>query len=177
MAQTKSIADTRFSVTMLGALLIFLGAAILTNFDDVTIFLTRLIGFSCSIFALLMFLRHFVRAHALDAIPFEQLLGAGALLFLGAVIALFPTMSSRVLCSALGMLIVLSGIADIMRSKRMVADDDQKERMTLRIGIATVATGLFVAFVPAAAQVVLIICGLALLLDGVSELYLALRMS
>ena len=169
-------ADTRFSVTLLGALLIFLGAAILTNYDDVTVFLVRLIGFSNIVFAFVVFCRYLLRAHALDAIPFEHLLGAGGLLLLGAIIVLYPTMSSRVLCSVLGVIVVLSGVADILRSRRMVANDDQEERTTLRIGIATVAVGLFVTFVPAAAQAILIFCGLALVLDGISELYIALNM-
>ena len=167
----------RFAVTMTGALLIFLGAAILANTGRVTVFVVRLVGFACALSALTIFAGHLMRAHALDAVPFEELLAAGGLLLVGTVVALFPGTFAKALFSVLGVLIVLSGLRDILRTRTMVADDDQRERAALRIGIVTVAIGLFVTFVPTAAvHGVPLICGCALVLDGLSELYLALRM-
>ena len=168
---------TRFSVTMAGALLVFLGATILANTGDVSVFLVRLVGFAGVIFALVTFVGHAMRASSVDAIPFEELIGAGGLLLAGSVLALFPAQFTKVLFSALGILITVSGLADIARSRKMVADDDQVERMTLRVGIVTVAVGLLVTFIPVVAvHAVPIICGVSLVIDGLSELFLALRM-
>ena len=168
---------TRFSATMLGALLVFLGAAILANTGDVTIFVVRLVGFACVVFAAMTFVGHLLRAHAIDAVPFEELAGAGVLLLSGLLVALFPSLFAKVLFSALGVLIVLSGLGDIERSRRMVADDDQVERMTLRVGLVTVAVGIGVTVMPSLAlRVVPLVCGVALVVDGLSELYLALTM-
>lgn len=135
---------SRFSVTMTGALLVFLGVAVLANPGGVTIFVVRLVGFACAVFGVTIAAGHLLRAHAIDAIPFEELAGAGVLLLLGMVVAVFPQGFAKVLFSVLGVLIVMSGLADIARSRTMVADDDQKERVALRIGIITVATGIFV---------------------------------
>lgn len=168
---------TRFSVTMTGALLIFLGAAILANAGDVTEFVVRLVGFSCAIFAVVIFAGHLMRAQSIDAIPFGELVGAGGLLLLGAVVTLFPSFFAKVLFSLLGVVIVLSGLGDVLRSREMVANDEQLQRITLRVGIVTIAIGAFVAFVPSAAlRVVPVLCGVALVLDGLSEIYLALTM-
>ena len=173
----ERIPYSRFSVTMMGALLVFLGAAILANPGDVTVFMVRLVGFACAIFAIMMFVGHLLRAQAIDAIPFEEIAGAGILLLFGAVMGLFPDGFAKVLFSVLGVLIILSGLGDIARSHKMLADDEQKERVTLRIGIVTVAVGVFVALLPSAAlRIFPVLCGAALVLDGLSELYIALRM-
>lgn len=168
---------TRFSVTMTGALLVFLGATILANTGDVTVFLVRLVGFASVVFSLVTFAGHTMRASSVDAIPFEELLGAGALLLAGSVLALFPAQFTKVLFSALGVYITASGLGDIARSREMVADDDQVERMTLRVGIVTVGVGLLVTFIPVlAVHAVPVICGVALVVDGLSELFIALQM-
>ena len=107
----------------------------------------------------------------------QELAGAGVLLLGGLLVALFPSLFAKVLFSALGVLIVLSGLGDIERSRRMVADDDQVERMTLRVGLVTVAVGIGVTVMPSLAlRVVPLVCGVALVVDGLSELYLALTM-
>ena len=174
---TERVEYTRFTVTMTGALLVFLGAAILANSGDVTAFVVRLAGFACAIFALVIFGGYLLRAHSMDAIPFEELAEAGILLLFGMIGALFPDGFAKVLFSVLGVLIVISGLGDIARSRKMLADDEQKERVTLRIGIVTVAIGLFVTFLPSAAlRIVPIVCGVALVFDGMSELYIAMRM-
>ena len=170
-------AYTRFTVTMTGALLVFLGAAILANAGDVTEFVVRLVGFASALFAVVIFVGHVMRAHTLDAIPFEELVGAGVLLFGGTIVALYPGLFAKVLFSVLGILIVLSGLGDILRSRALKAEDEQLQRASLRVGIVTVAIGAFVTFVPSAAvRVIPVICGVALVLDGLSEIYLALTM-
>lgn len=168
---------TRFSVTMTGALLVFLGAAILSNAGDVTAFLVRLMGFSCAMFGAMTFAGHLMKAHALDAIPFEDLAFAGLLVLVGSAVGIFPDLFAKVIFSALGVLIVMSGLGDIARSKTKLADEEGEEKMALRVGIITVAVGAFVALVPSAAMHALpFLCGVALVIDGLSELYLALRM-
>ena len=169
---------TRFSVTMIGALLVFLGAAVLANAGDVTAFVVRLAGFACAVFGMVIFCGHLIRARSIDAIPFEELVGSVALIFFGAAVAFFPAFFAKVFFSTIGVFIVASGLGDIARSRSMLADDDQRQRSVLRMGIVTVAVGIFVTFVPSAAvRVVPVICGIALVLDGISELYLALSMS
>ncbi len=167
----------RLTVALLGVLLVFLGATILANPGGTTALVVRLVGFACMVFALMSIVMQLLGAHAADFVPVAELAGAGMLLLVGTVLALYPAQFVRALFSVLGVLIVLSGIDDVMRSHRMVAADDQLERATLRIGIATIAIGLFVTFVPmAAASIVPIICGVALVVDGLSELYLAMRL-
>lgn len=168
---------TRFSATMMGALLVFLGAAILANAGDVTEFLVRLAGSVCAICAIVIFVGQLLQAQALDAIPFEELLGAGGLLLLGTVVALFPALFAKILFSTMGVIIAASGLGDIMHARTIVTDDDQVQRVTLRVGIITVAIGVFVTLVPSAAvHAIPLVCGVALVIDGLSELYLALTM-
>ena len=169
--------NTKFTVTMTGALLVFLGAAMLANTGDITEFFVRLIGSACAVFGVMIFAGNLLKASSVDAVPFEELLDAGALLLAGLLLALFPALAAKVLVSVLGVLIALSGCGDLIRARRLLADDDQVQRMTLRIGIATVAAGLFVAALPSAVVHGLpIVCGVALVLDGLSELYIALTM-
>ena len=168
---------TRFTVTMTGALLIFMGAAILANSGEVTAFVVRLLGFAAAVFGVMIFAGHFMRAHAIDAIPFEDLSIAGLLVLIGTAIAVFPNMFAKVLFSVMGILIVFSGLGDVARSRTKIADEENEEKLTLRVGIATVAVGVFVTLVPSAAiHVVPVICGVALVLDGLSELFLAMKM-
>lgn len=162
---------------MSGALLVFLGAAILTNAGDVTAFFVRLVGFSCAIFGVMIFIGHALRAHAIDLIPFEDLVLAGVLVLLGSIVGLFPDFFAKVLFSILGFLIVLSGCGDVARSHTKTADEELEEKTSLRVGIVTIAVGAFIALVPSAAVHILpFVCGVALVVDGLSELYLALTM-
>ena len=174
---SERASHTRFSVTLTGALLIFLGVAILSNPGEVTAFVVRLAGFSCAVFGAMAFAGHLLRAHTIDAVPFEDILGAGLLLFGGAIVGLFPAFFANVFFSGLGILIVLSGVNDITRSRGMVATNEQEENLTLRIGLVTVAIGVFVTVMPiAVVHAVPILCGIALVLDGLSELFIALKM-
>lgn len=167
----------RFSATMTGALLVFLGAAILSNAGNVTVFLVRLAGSVCAICAVVIFGRHLMKAPSIDLVPFEELLGAGGLLLLGAIVALYPALFAKVIFSVMGVLIAASGLGDIMHARTLVTEDDQVQRVMLRMGIVTVAVGLFVALVPSAAvRAIPVVCGVALVVDGLSELYLALTM-
>ncbi len=173
----ERFSHTRFSVTMTGALLVFLGAAILTNAGDVTAFFVRLVGFSCALFGVMIFIGHALRASSIDLIPFEDLVLAGVLVLVGSVVGLFPDFFAKVLFSILGILIVLSGLDDVARSRTKTADEELEEKTSLRVGIATIAVGAFVTLVPSAAVHFLpFICGVALVIDGLSELYLALKM-
>ena len=166
---------------MTGALLIFLGAALLANPGEVTAFVVRLAGFVCAVFGGLSIAGHLLGAYSnqepIDAVPIEELAGAGLLLFGGLVVGVFPTFFANVFFSILGVLIVLSGLGDILHSRSFGADDEQEERLMLRMGIVTAAVGLFVVVLPiAAVHAVPILCGVALVIDGLSELLLALRM-
>lgn len=171
------IAHTRFTVTMTGALLVFLGAAILSNAGEVTAFVVRLIGCATAAFGVVTLLGHLMRAQSIDLIPFEDVVASGLLIFIGAVVGVFPDMFAKVLFSALGVLVVLSGLGDVARSRTKTADEEDAEKFTLRVGIITIATGIFLTLVPSAAVHALpIFCGVALVLDGLSELYIAMRM-
>ena len=170
-------ANSRFTVTLTGALLLFLGATILANAGSVTVFVVRLTGFACAIFGGVGLASRVLRASERDAVPFEELLLAGVFLLAGMVISLYPKVFANMLFSLLGVLVVFSGLGDIARAKAKTADEEQEHTVALRIGVATVAAGAFVALVPSAAMRVLpIVCGLVLIVDGLSELYLALTM-
>lgn len=169
---------SRFTVTLTGILLIFLGATILAHPGNVTTFLVRLAGFACAVFGGMALAGYLLRAHDIDLIPFEDIVWAGIMLFAGAIVGLFPSFFAKAFFSVLGIFIVISGLSDIAHSRSMAAIDDQKERVALRVGIITVAVGIFVTVMPiAAVNAVPILCGIALVLDGFSELFIALQMS
>lgn len=173
----ERLSSTRFTVMLLGALLVFLGGAVLANPGGVTILVVRFIGIVCLLFGAMALVSNLMKAHTLDGIPFGDLALAGALVFIGAMVAMMPAFFAKVLFSLFGVLIIISGLGDIARSHAMVADDDQVERMTLRVGIVTVAIGVFVTVLPSfAIHAIPIICGVALVIDGLSELFLALTM-
>ncbi len=168
---------TRFTVTMTGALLVFLGAAVLSNAGEVTAFIVRLVGCATATFGVVTLLGHLLRAQSIDLIPFEDVVVSGVLILIGAVVGVFPDMFAKVLFSVLGVLVVLSGLGDVARSLTKTADEEEAEKFSLRVGIITIAVGIFLTLVPSAGVHVLpVICGVALVLDGLSELYLALRM-
>lgn len=171
------IVRPRYSVTLAGALLIFLGGAILSNPGGVTLFLVRLSGFACAISGIMLFAGCLMQASSMDAIPFEELLLAGFLLLFGAALAFFAPMFTKVIFSVFGVLIFMSGLGDIVRARKMTAEYDQVQRTTLRVGLVTIAAGIFVMVIPSVAyHVVPIICGIALVIDGLSELFIALRL-
>lgn len=175
---SERYAHTRFSVTMTGALLVFLGAAILSNAGDVTAFVVRLVGFSSALFGVMILMGHLLRAHAIDLVPFEDIVGSGFLILLGSIVGFFPNFFAKVIFSVLGILIVLSGLGDVARSRTKTADEEEDEKFSLRVGLVTIAVGVFVTLVPVAmVHAVPVVCGVALVIDGLSELYLALRMS
>ena len=159
------------------ALLLFLGITILFNAGDVTSFVVRLTGFACAAYGVIGIASRVMRAYSLDAIPFEELSLEGVLLLAGMMVVAHPDLFAKVLFSLLGMLIVISGMCDIARSRRRSANEETEERASLRIGIITMSAGVFVMLVPSAAmRVVPVMCGILLIVDGLSELYLALRM-
>lgn len=168
---------TRTSVTLFGALLIFLGAAILANPGDVTVFIVQLVGFACALFGLMTFVGELMRAHTLDAIPFGVLAGSGGLMFLGVGVFLFPSAVAKMLFSLMGLLIVYSGLTDIAHARSVGANNEEEHKVSLRVGIVTLAAGIFLTVVPSAAvRIVPLLCGALLVLDGLSELFIALRM-
>ena len=171
------ISDARFTITLTGALFIFLGAAILSNAGDVTRFVVRLAGFACATVGAMIFLGRLLNARMSDAIPFGELALAGLLLLLGMTLLLFPHIFEKLLFSALGVLIILSGLGDIMRSREKTANEEGEEKAALRMGIGLVAVGAFVTLVPSAAvHIVPVVCGIALVVDGLAELFVALEM-
>lgn len=172
-----NVALSRFTITLMGSLLLFLGATILANAGTVTVFVVRLTGFACALFGVVGIASRVLRAYERDAVPFEELLLAGVFLLAGMVVFLQPHLIANMFFSFLGVLIVVSGLGDIVRARAMTASEEQEHAVSLRIGIATVAAGVFVTLVPSAAMRALpIVCGLTLIVDGLSELYLALTM-
>ena len=173
----SSPANRKFFVTLMGALLLFLGGTILLNSGDVTEFVVRLTGFACAAYGVISMAGRVMRAWSLDAIPFEELCLAGILMLTGMAVTLYPLYFSDVIFSLLGLLVVISGMRDIAFSIKRGADEELEEKTALRIGLITVAAGVFVMFVPQAmAHVAPVLCGIVLIVDGLSELYLALRM-
>lgn len=173
----SQIAHNRLSVTLMGALLIFLGATILVNARGLTTYVARLSGFACATYGVVSIGSRLLRASERDEVPFVELASAGVLMLAGAMLALYPGLFTHVLLSLFGMLIIFSGVGDILRARALKADAEQEVTMSLRIGIVTVAVGVFVTLMPlAAASMLPIACGIALVADGLSELYLALTM-
>lgn len=170
------IVHPRYSITLAGALLIFLGGAILSNPGDVTLFLVRLSGFACATAGIVLFIGCLMQASSMDAIPFEELLLAGFLLMFGVALFMFAGSFTKMIFSLFGVLIILSGLGDILRARKMTAEYDQVQRTTLRVGLVTIAAGIFVTIIPTVSyHVVPIICGVTLVIDGLSELFIALR--
>ncbi len=168
---------TRTSVTLFGALLIFLGAAILANPGDVTAFIVRLMGFACALFGLMTFVTELLQAQSKDAIPFGTLALSGVLMMAGTGVVLFADSVAKILFILIGLLIVASGLRDIEYARTVGANDEDEHKASLRVGIITLAAGIFVMVVPAAAvRVVPIVSGVFLVLDGLSQLFLALQM-
>lgn len=155
-----------------GIVMIILGIVIVAGAGDITVLLARLVGAAILVYGLFQLGSTLVANQGFQNAPLSEMLVAGLILLVGIIIVMFPASFVSALFSLLGMVILLSGVADLVRARDDVRAESPIPQYV--IAIATILVGAAVTAMPfAAAEIAPMACGVALIVNGASELFLA----
>lgn len=173
----ERIPNSRLSVMVMGALLVIAGIAVIANPGTVSKLLTQLIGVAMVVSGVICAVPSIIRFGGVTSAPPGDLVLGGVQVALGLVVALAPGFFVRFIFTLLGLVIVATGAADLWRAneERKLALRDWQPEMI--IGVVTLIVGILVVVAPFAfATLAAVLCGIALIADGASELYLGWKM-
>lgn len=172
----KIFSQTKLSTLFLGVALAILGFIFIINPTGSIMFIVKLVGFLLLLFGAITLLRWYMQKRNGFENPADLLFGlietVPAILIIVA-----PDMLVNLLYVVLGLIILFTGINDIVAAREAQRIDKHLWQVDMVISIITLVLGIFVVISPfVMAQAVAIIVGVALLFDGITEVVAALRM-
>ena len=175
-APRPQLPRTRKGVIFTGAVMLALGIVIVVGAGSITVLLARIAGFAVLAFGLFQLGSTLIRNGGFNDAPLSELLVAGLVLLVGGIIVLFPESFVSALFSLLGIAILLSGVADLLRANE-ARSMHEPFTTPLVVAIVTILAGIAVTAMPfAAAELAPMACGITLIANGLSELFLAWQM-
>ncbi|MCH3943551.1 MAG: DUF308 domain-containing protein [Atopobiaceae bacterium] len=171
----KLLKRTKATVIVMGVALLVLGVAIFVNPASATMFITLLLGWVLVITGVYTLAMCF--AHRLPVLSQADLLIGLLELIPGVLILAWPGFFVLYLSVILGVIILVTGVNDLseaMVEKNLGIEDWWK---VLVAGILTILLGVLLFMSPFAfANAVMMIAGIALVFDGVTEIITGFRM-
>ena len=166
---------TKTTVILTGIALLVLGIAVFVNPAGATLAVTLIVGWTLVILGVYTLSSCFV--HRLPVLSQMDLFFGLLELIPGICILVWPGFFVSYLFLVLGIFVLVTGINDIME-----AVDEHRIHVdywgqSLAIGILTLVMGVLVIIAPfAMAQTVMMVYGIALVFDGVTEIVTGIRM-
>lgn len=171
----RFVTRTKVSCIILGIALTILGLAFFVNPVSATIFVTLCIGWAFVI-AGVVTLVAYVRSPA--GMKNAADLALSILEFvLGVLILIWPGAFALYLFVLIGVIIVITGIFDIVEALSMRNVVESRWGLWLALGIITLIFGVLVFVAPFAfAEALMIVAGIALVYDGITEIIVGIRL-
>lgn len=171
----KILRRTKVTVILMGVAMLVLGIAFFVNPTSATLVVTLMLGWTLVIVGGVTLGNAFY--HRLVVLSQLDLFIGALELVLGICILASPGFFVTYLFLLLGIIVLVSGINDItdaMAAKSMGLDS---WKMSLGFGILTLLLGVLVIMAPfTMAEAVMMVAGIALVLDGVTEIVAGVKM-
>lgn len=166
---------TKISIILMGAALLLLGLILFVNPINAMLFITIALGWVLAVVGGVM-----IAGAIISPLPAlsqgDFMMGIVALVF-GCCIIVWPGVFVSALYLILGIVILVTGIGDVSSAldERRLGLSDWKA--ALAIGIVTLLMGVLVIAAPFAfADAVMMLAGIALVFDGVTEIVVGIRL-
>ncbi|MBO7673483.1 MAG: DUF308 domain-containing protein [Atopobiaceae bacterium] len=169
-------ARTKGVVLLTGIVMVVLGIAVLVNPIGAVEALVRIIGFVLLAYGVLTLVNAFMKGDPVKNSPTMLVLG-GIAAVLGLIMAIFPNGLVSFIWTIIGIIILLTGVLDIMEAGEFRSTGNPLAAPATASGVITAVLGAIVIICPMfSAALGMLVAAVALLVDGITEIIFGLGM-
>ncbi len=168
--------ERKFSSIISAVVCILLGVVLLIWPDLSALWICRILGIALLVVGICYIISFFIKRSKMSTFQFDIILGI-VLALLGAWLLIRPDMFLNLLSFVFGAILVVHGVIDIQAAFQLFRAKAPKWWISLLLAVLTILLGILIIFNPFAIAAPLVIAGIALIFDGVSDLIVIFRVN